>query len=72
MILQAYQVIMDFVSRSFGMDKVDPNEVAKGFNRLFQRIRRLGILNKYRFWRRHFVVSVDGDVTFIITNKKVF
>lgn len=42
------------------LDGIKPTKVRKGFHDLFKRIKKLGILNKYRYWRRHIVVSVDG------------
>lgn len=42
------------------LDKVCPKELSKGFSHLFKRIKRLGILDEYRFWRRHIVLSIDG------------
>jgi hypothetical protein len=42
------------------LDQVCPNALRKGFHGLFKRIRRLGILDQYRYWRKHVVVSVDG------------
>lgn len=42
------------------LDQVCPDALRQGFHALFKRIRRLGVLDQYRYWRRHVVVSVDG------------
>ena len=35
-----------------GLDRVDPVGLRTGFHRLWQRIKRLGILDTYRYWGR--------------------
>jgi len=42
------------------LDDIHPNKIRKGFHDLFKRVRKLGILNNYRYYRKHIVVSVDG------------
>lgn len=42
------------------LDKVDPDKIRGGFHALFKRIRKLGLLTSYQYWRKHVVVSVDG------------
>src|SRR5690606_21777879 len=42
------------------LDGVHPDKIRQGFHDLFKRVRKLGILDAYRYWRRHVVVSVDG------------
>lgn len=42
------------------LDKVCPSEIRKGFHDLFKRIRRLQILNEYRYLGKHYIVSIDG------------
>jgi hypothetical protein len=43
-----------------GLDGVSPAGLRTGFQQLWKRIRKLGILDKYRYWGRHLTVSVDG------------
>lgn len=42
------------------LDEVKPGKIRKGFHDLFKRIRKTGVLETYRYWRKHLVVSVDG------------
>lgn len=42
------------------LDQVDPNKLREGFYDLFKRVRKLGLLKNYRYWRKHLIVSVDG------------
>lgn len=42
------------------LDAVNPEKIRQGFYDLFKRIRKLGILDSYRYWRKHLVVSIDG------------
>lgn len=42
------------------LDGIHPKEIRKGFHALFKRIRRIGILDEFRFWCRHFILSIDG------------
>lgn len=42
------------------LDEVCPKKIRKGFHQLFKRISELGGLNKFRYWHKHFVVSIDG------------
>jgi len=50
------------------LDGVNPKEIRVGFHALFKRIRRIGILDDFRFWSRHFVVSIDGVEHFCSKN----
>ena len=43
-----------------GLDKVVPDGLRLGFVQLWKRIKKLGILDQYRYWRGHLTVSVDG------------
>ena len=43
-----------------GLDTVAPGGLRAGFQQLWKRIKKLGILDKYRYWGRHLIVSVDG------------
>jgi len=42
------------------LDTIDPDQLRKGFHKLYKRIRGIGILKSYRYWSQHLVVSVDG------------
>lgn len=42
------------------LDVVSPDKVRKGFHDLFKRLGKIGVLESYRYWRKHLVVSVDG------------
>jgi len=42
------------------LDKVLPDDLRSGFHTLFKRLKHLGILKAYRYWRKHLIVSVDG------------
>lgn len=42
------------------LDKVCPQELRVGFHSMFKRIKRLKILDKYRYFSRHYIVSIDG------------
>lgn len=42
------------------LDQVHPDKIRKGFHDLFKRIHKIGILDAYRFWNKHLVVSIDG------------
>ena len=42
------------------LDGVDPDKIRKGFHDLFKRIRKIGILDTYRYWSKHLVISIDG------------
>jgi len=42
------------------LDEVAPAKLRKGFHALFKRIRKIGLVDKYRYWRSHLVVSIDG------------
>lgn len=42
------------------LDKACPEKLREGFHDLFKRIRKLGVLDTYRYWNSHLVVSVDG------------
>lgn len=43
-----------------GLDTTAPKGLRAGFYLLWKRIKKLGILDKYRYWGRHLTVSVDG------------
>ncbi len=43
-----------------GLDSVAPESLQAGFRQLWKRIRKLGILDKYRYFGRHLTVSMDG------------
>lgn len=43
-----------------GLDSVSPDGLRVGFQKLWKRIKKLGILDKYRYWGRYLTVSVDG------------
>lgn len=43
-----------------GLDGITPEGLRAGFQQLWKRIKKLGILDKYRYWGRHLTVSVDG------------
>jgi len=42
------------------LDNVCPKELRKGFYSLYKRIRKMGILDTYRFWNNYLIVSIDG------------
>lgn len=42
------------------LDGVNPDKIRKGFHALFKRIRKIGILDSYRYWRKHLIISIDG------------
>jgi len=42
------------------LDNVNPEQLAQGFHDLFNRVKKLGILDEYRYWNRHVVLSIDG------------
>jgi len=42
------------------LDQVDSEKIRKGFAALFKRIKKIGILKNYSYWRNHLVVSIDG------------
>jgi hypothetical protein len=42
------------------LDGIEPDKIRKGFHALFKRIKKIGILDSFRYWRKHVVVSVDG------------
>ena len=50
------------------LDGIHPDKIRKGFHDLFKRVRKLGILDSYRYWRKHVVVSVDGVEHFCSKN----
>ena len=39
------------------LDVVSPDKVRKGFHDLFKRLGKIGVLESYRYWRKHLVVS---------------
>ncbi len=43
-----------------GLDSVAPESLQAGFRQLWKRIRKLEILDKYRYFGRHLTVSMDG------------
>lgn len=50
------------------LDGIAPDKIRKGFYALFQRLGKIGILDSYRYWRKHLVVSVDGVEHFCSKN----
>lgn len=52
-----------------GLDQVNLTELGKIFRVLWERLRKLGILDTYRYWRKHFIVSIDGVEHF--SSKKI-
>ena len=42
------------------LDGVSPRLLRQGFHLLFKQVKRLGILDKFRYFDNHFVVSIDG------------
>lgn len=42
------------------LDKVSPEKLRQGFHDLFKRVRKIGVLDTYRYWGRYLVASVDG------------
>lgn len=50
------------------LDDVDPQKLRKGFHLLYKRIKKIGILKKYVYWRKHIVVSIDGVEHFCSKN----
>ena len=42
------------------LDKVSSKKIRKGFHELFKRIRKIGVLDNFRFWGKYNIVSVDG------------
>lgn len=50
------------------LDTIHPDKIRKGFYDLFKRIKKLGILDSYQYWRKHIVVSVDGVEHFCSKN----
>ncbi len=42
------------------LDGINPCDIQKGFHALFKRIRRIGILDEFRFWSKYFILSIDG------------
>lgn len=50
------------------LDGVPSMDIRKGFHALFKRIRRIGILDEFRFWGKHFILSIDGVEHFCSKN----
>lgn len=50
------------------LDGLSPDRLRTGFGRLWKRLRQLGILDVYRYWNRHLIVSVDGVEHFCSKN----
>jgi len=50
------------------LDSVDPEKLRKGFYSLYKRIKKIGILKQYIYWRKHIVVSIDGVEHFCSKN----
>ena len=42
------------------LDGIASTYLRKGFTLLFKQIEQLGIINKFRYFNRHFIVSIDG------------
>ena len=42
------------------LDEVSPNQLREGFHKLFLRIKQMGVLKEYRYWRKHIILSIDG------------
>jgi hypothetical protein len=42
------------------LDKAKPDKLRQGFHDLFKRVRKIGVLDSYRYWNRHLIVSMDG------------
>ena len=42
------------------LDRLNPDNLKQGFRLLFKHLKHLGILQAYRFWDKHYVVSIDG------------
>jgi len=42
------------------LDRIEPNDIRKGFHELFKRIKKIGILSPYEYWNKSLIVSVDG------------
>jgi len=42
------------------LDQVNPTELRKGFNKLFNYIKELGALERFKSWHQHYVLSIDG------------
>ena len=43
-----------------GLDEIHPGRLRQGFQRLFKRLKNLGILTEYTYWRNHTILSIDG------------
>lgn len=42
------------------LDQVDPHELRRGFDVLFEHTLRTGVLKAYRYWQDYLIVSIDG------------
>lgn len=42
------------------LDQASPAKLREGFHLLFKRVSDMGLLDAYRYWGKHLVVSVDG------------
>lgn len=51
-----------------GLDKVSIDFLSEGFRKLWGRLKSLGILDKYRYYGRHLIISVDGVEHFCSKN----
>ena len=58
-IYQIEKVASDNTLRNV-LDSVPSEKLRKGFHSLFKRIKKLGLLKAYGYWRGHVVVSIDG------------
>lgn len=52
------------------LDSIEPSKLRKGFYSLFKRIKKIGLLKEYIYWRKHIVVSIDGVEHFC--SKKIY
>ena len=42
------------------LDGVSSQKIRKGFHQLFKRLKKTGVVENFRFWRKHIVVSIGG------------
>lgn len=42
------------------LDAISPTQLRKGFHRLFEYVRDLKVLDNFKFWQNHYIVSIDG------------
>ena len=50
------------------LDNISPSELRTGFNKLFNYVKEEKILGGFKFWKGHYVVSVDGVEHFCSKN----